>query len=220
MKKVINFPTRLWRFFIRRSRAIIYDVIVALPYFHFIRNTQQTQVKCTLQMWFMQKVLGFNRKVYWPVHFTSKINQYKNIVIGIETSPGYEPGCYIQGIGKVKIGDYTQIAQNVGIISSNHDVYDNANHHHEEVNIGNYCWLGMNSVVLPGVNLGDFTIVGAGSVVTKSFPEGYCVIAGNPAKIIRVLEKENCVKYNSAQEYVGFIPKNKFENFRKKNLWV
>ena len=35
--------------------------------------------------------------------------------------------------------------------------------------------------------LGNYTIVGAGAVVTKSFEEGYCVIAGNPAKIIKKL---------------------------------
>ena len=48
----------------------------------------------------------------------------------------------------------------------------------------------MNSVILPGVTLGDHTVVGAGSVVTKSFEQGYCVIAGNPARIIRELPQE------------------------------
>lgn len=42
----------------------------------------------------------------------------------------------------------------------------------------------MNSILLPGVCLGNNTIVGAGSVVTKSFPEGNCVIVGNPARKI------------------------------------
>ncbi len=200
---------------------MIYHTIIAIPYFHFIRNTQHTQVKCTLQMWFMQKVLGFNRKVYWPVHFTSKVNQYKHIIIGVETNPGYEPGCYIQGIGKVYIGDYTRIAQNVGIISSNHDLYDSSTHDlSSKVVIGSYCWLGMNSIILPNVTLGDFTIVGAGSVVTKSFPEGYCVIAGNPAKIIKQLDKEKCIPYKMKPEYIGYIPKEKFEEYRKNNLWV
>jgi len=58
-----------------------------------------------------------------------------------------------------------------------------------DVYIGDYCWIGANAVILLGVHLGPHTIVGAGSIVTKSFPEGYCVIAGNPAKIIKKLEK-------------------------------
>ncbi|MBS7109518.1 MAG: hypothetical protein KH076_09760 [Streptococcus sp.] len=46
----------------------------------------------------------------------------------------------------------------------------------------------MNSVILPGVILGDHTIVGAGAVVTHSFPDGYCIIGGNPARIIKALD--------------------------------
>jgi acetyltransferase-like isoleucine patch superfamily enzyme len=52
---------------------------------------------------------------------------------------------------------------------------------------------------MPGVVLGDFTIVGAGAVVTKSFEEGYCVIAGNPAKIIRQLDKTACIAYANSK---------------------
>lgn len=221
MKKKTSFPVRVWRYFIRKIDAILYHSILALPYFHFVKNTRHSPVYCSLRMWFMQKVLGFNKKVYWPVHFTSKINQYKHVIIGVETNPGYEPGCYIQGIGKVYIGDYTRIAQNVGIISSNHDLYDTSMHDlTSEVRIGNYCWLGMNAVVLPNVTLGDFTIVGAGSVVTKSFPEGYCVIGGNPARVIKYLEKEKCIPYKNEPEYIGYISKEKFEEYRKNNLWV
>lgn len=50
----------------------------------------------------------------------------------------------------------------------------------------------MSAVILPGVTLGDFTIVGAGAIVAKSFEEGYCVIAGNPARIIKQLNREEC----------------------------
>lgn len=54
-----------------------------------------------------------------------------------------------------------------------------------DIHIGKRCWIGANAVILKGVTLGDDTIVGAGAIVTHSFPEGKCVLAGNPAKIIK-----------------------------------
>ena len=183
-------------------------------------KTIQTQTPITLKYIFWQKILGFNKKVYWPVHFTSIVGTPNNICVGIDVSPGYMPGCYIQGMGKVYIGDYTQISANVGIISANHDLYDTRKHISSTIRIGKYCWIGMNSIILPNVELGDWTIIGAGSVVTKSFTEGYCVIGGNPAKIIKKLDKEKCVTYKNEYEYNGYIKAERFEKFRKNFLKV
>jgi len=99
-------------------------------------------------------------------------------------------GIYYQGIGKIQIGKGTYIAPNVGLITSNHDPNNPKAHlTPKDIHIGKECWIGMNSIVLPGVTLGDKTVVGAGSVVTKSFPEGNCIIAGNPAKVLRLIEE-------------------------------
>jgi acetyltransferase-like isoleucine patch superfamily enzyme len=192
------------------------------PYFVFIKETKDTQTPITFKIWFFQKILGFNRKVYWPTHYSSTIRNFRNIYAGIETCPGYETGCYIQAVNPIFIGDYTQIANHVGIISANHNPYDLRTHvEGKPVKIGKYCWLGMSSIILPEVELGDFTIVGAGSVVTRSFPEGYCVIAGNPAKIIKNLEKEKCIQHQSKHEYYGYYKKGpEFEKYRSKNLKV
>ena len=46
-------------------------------------------------------------------------------------------------------------------------------------------WIGADVVILKGVMLGKGSIVGAGSVVTKNVP-CYAVVAGNPAKIIKM----------------------------------
>ena len=54
--------------------------------------------------------------------------------------------------------------------------------------IGDECWIASNAVILPGVHLGKHTIVAAGAVVSKSFPEGWCVIGGIPAKVIKRLD--------------------------------
>jgi acetyltransferase-like isoleucine patch superfamily enzyme len=125
-------------------------------------------------------------------------------------------GCYIQGKGGIVIGDYTQVAPNVVIVSANHDVYDTRNHVCKKVVIGNYCWLGAGAKIMPGVVLGDHCIVAAGAVVTKSFEDGYCVVAGVPAKLVKKLEPGLCVKYEHKKKYHGFIPDHKFKKFQEK----
>jgi acetyltransferase-like isoleucine patch superfamily enzyme len=49
------------------------------------------------------------------------------------------------------------------------------------------CWIGANSIILPGVSVGENSVIGAGSVVTRSVPP-YVLVAGNPAKIIREIK--------------------------------
>ena len=51
------------------------------------------------------------------------------------------------------------------------------------VKIGNNVFIGVNSIIMPGVKIEDNVIIAAGSIVTKSVPSGV-IIAGNPAKII------------------------------------
>ncbi|TWT78410.1 putative acetyltransferase [Posidoniimonas polymericola] len=195
-------------------------LFIRLPYFHFVRNTRDALSPNTFRDWFRQELLGVNIGPYWPIHTSSKVTEWKNILIGIDTSPGIMPGCYIQGIGKVTVGDYTRVGPNVSIISANHSLSDLRQHEPQEVRIGAYCWLGAGSVVLPGVELGDFTIVGAGAIVTKSYPQGFCVLAGNPAVPIKSLSAEECVRYRHRDEYHGFIAARDFSAYRKNTLRV
>lgn len=99
----------------------------------------------------------------------------------------FQSGNYFQTIhGKIHIGKGTYFAKNIGIITANHDFANPSVHQKgRDVYIGRECWIGMNVMILPGVVLGDHTVVGAGSVVTKSFEEGKCVVAGNPAKLMK-----------------------------------
>lgn len=56
------------------------------------------------------------------------------------------------------------------------------------ITICNDAWIGMNCIILKGVTIGEGAIVGAGSVVTKDVP-AWTVVAGNPAKIVKVLKQ-------------------------------
>jgi len=56
----------------------------------------------------------------------------------------------------------------------------------DKCTIGNNVYIGAGAVIMNPVNIGDNVIIGAGSVVTKDVPSN-CIVAGNPAKIIRTL---------------------------------
>jgi acetyltransferase-like isoleucine patch superfamily enzyme len=147
--------------------------------------------KKVLRSLLTQKVFGYNSKVKWPVSPFIAIDDPSNIFFHPDDMNNFwHFGCYYSNVngGKITLGHGTWIAPNVGIITTNHSK-SNLNFHDlpKDVIIGSKCWIGMNSVILPGVRLGNNTIVGAGSIVTKSFPDGNCVIGGNPARIIKRL---------------------------------
>jgi acetyltransferase-like isoleucine patch superfamily enzyme len=198
-----------------RCKQMLKQALVCrLAFFCFVRETVDYKHPITFDVWFEQKVVGRHKFCYWPIHRNTRVVGAENVRLGVETFPGYMPGCYIQALGKIEIGDHSIFSANVGLISSDHDLCDVRIHKIETLKIGSYCLVGMNSVVLPGVQLGDFTIVGAGSVVTRSFPQGYCVIAGNPAKLIKHLDPGKCVRYSVKHRYHGYLTENEyFERF-------
>ena len=131
------------------------------------------------------------RGIRFPVSKLTRISNGRNLVFDNSSLNVFQqPGCFFQNYeATISIGKDVHIAANVGIITQNHDPA-NPNVHlpAKPVAIGDHCWLGMNAMVLPGVVLGPYTTVGAGAVVTHSFPEGHCVIAGNPARVIRTFD--------------------------------
>lgn len=136
------------------------------------------------------KALGNIAQAPWPVDPRTTVVHSSNICFDFDDLNIFQsPGCYFQAHGKIVIGKGTWVAPNVGLITSNHNLSDlNLHSEPQDIVIGEKCWIGMNSMILPGVNLGSGTIVGAGSVVTHSFIEGNCIIVGNPAKIIKKRE--------------------------------
>lgn len=92
---------------------------------------------------------------------------------------------------KVTLGTNVSIAQNVNIMA---DSGPNASPALQRlfpiekaaITIGNHCWIGTSSIIMPSVQLGDYCIVAANSYVNKSFPS-YSIIGGTPAKLLRTL---------------------------------
>ncbi len=93
----------------------------------------------------------------------------------------------------IEMGDHVTVTEGVQFITHDGGVWvfreeDSEADVFGKIIIGNNVFIGINTIILPGVTLGDNTVVGAGSVVTKSF-KGNCVIAGNPAREICSLDE-------------------------------
>jgi acetyltransferase-like isoleucine patch superfamily enzyme len=91
----------------------------------------------------------------------------------------------------VRIGDRTKFGPRVSIFAATHptapqDRRDGIDYS-KEVTIGNDCWVGGSTVILPGVTIGDGVTIGASSVVTKSIPS-FSVAVGSPARVIKEVE--------------------------------
>ncbi|MBQ6590352.1 MAG: sugar O-acetyltransferase [Lachnospiraceae bacterium] len=118
------------------------------------------------------------------------------IEIGKGTFINYN--CTILDTGRVRIGDYAQIAPNVSIYTAGHPVHpaarNTAYEYGADITIGNNVWIGGNTVICPGVTIGDNCVIGAGSVVTKDIP-AWTVAAGNPCRVLRAVTEADRETY-------------------------
>ena len=124
-----------------------------------------------------------------------------NITLGSDVYLG--KNFFLQGAGRISIGSYTHISRNVVVHTSNHNYNGDLLPYDKKqmlspISIGNYVWIGMNVLILPGVKIGDGAIIGMGTVVTKDVPEnaivtgdGYILRGTRDKKVVDLLLNEN-----------------------------
>lgn len=92
--------------------------------------------------------------------------------------------CVLDGRASLLIGDHVDIASEVMIYNSQHDVHDPCFLATEEpVKIEDYVFIGPRAIILPGVTIGKGAVIGAGAVLTKDVAP-YTIVGGIPAKEI------------------------------------
>jgi acetyltransferase-like isoleucine patch superfamily enzyme len=121
----------------------------------------------------------------------TSIAESKEILLTIGNRTHFGQRMIIVCAGSVVIGDDVLAADNVFICDTYHEyrniskpVAAQGNSPPRPVRIGDGAFLGVYSVILPGVQIGKGAYIGAGAVVTRDIP-AHCVAVGNPARVVR-----------------------------------
>ncbi len=115
-----------------------------------------------------------------------RVLRYRMTGISIPYSTIVERNClfdklYPKGI---HIGENCLIASGVVILSHDHCKRVNGLPYFAATTIGDRCFIGIGAFIMPGIKIGNEVIVGSMAVVTKDVPSN-CIVAGNPARIIK-----------------------------------
>lgn len=92
----------------------------------------------------------------------------------------------------VTIGDRVMFGPNVSIFAATHETEVYSRRENIEfarpVVIGDDCWIGGGTIILPGVTIGKGVTIGAGSVVSKDI-EPWSVAMGSPARVVKKVQE-------------------------------
>jgi len=145
-----------------------------------LKNLNPVKIFYKLFNFLFMKISPLLYAKYLGVNFKGKVHLYGNI------SWGTEPWL-------IKIGNNVHITKNVTFV--NHDGgtlilrYINPSLEiTKPITIKDNVYIGINSILMPGIVIENNVIVGAGSIVTKNLESGY-VYAGNPAKKIKTIDE-------------------------------
>ncbi|KJR97818.1 MAG: hypothetical protein VR65_22625 [Desulfobulbaceae bacterium BRH_c16a] len=113
-------------------------------------------------------------------------------------------------LNDLEIQDHVLIGKNVSFVGKNDHlidqigfyIWDSARGNIKKTIVKEDVWIGHGAIILGGVEIGKGSVIAAGAVVTKNV-EPYCLVGGNPAKIIRrrfneleIIEHEKLIKDN------------------------
>ncbi|WP_188085477.1 acyltransferase, partial [Pseudoalteromonas fuliginea] len=142
--------------------------------------------------------LKYNTAIYYP----EKIN-HKGYI-------HFNDSNFIDARGGLDLGVNVILAPRVCILTYNHD-HTNSDWLpyspeiiRKKVVVGDNTWIGFDSLILPGSHVGKNCVIGAKSVLKGLYPDN-SLIVGNPAKVVKTLNKTDNAKAYLLEKYDGVL---------------
>ena len=133
--------------------------------------------------------------IKWRVLYALKGSTYAARARGVKIGEGCR--IYTSSFGwepwLISIGDRVTLTSGVQFITHDGATWllrdeKGRRYRYAPIEIGSDVFIGVNSIILPGVRIGNRVIVAAGSVINRSIPDN-CVVAGVPAKFIKTFDE-------------------------------
>lgn len=116
------------------------------------------------------------------IHMGAQFFYPAGVEIGAGTIVGQN--VFLDGRDKLRVGDNVDIASDVMIYNSEHDINsEDFRAICAPVEIDDYVFIGPRAIILPGIHIGKGAVVAAGAVVTKDVSE-FAIVGGVPAVVI------------------------------------
>lgn len=117
--------------------------------------------------------------------------------VGKNTFIGYEVWMDFTNAHLIELEDRVHIANRCLLLCHQRnltsycvdDEYQNLPYNHHKIHLKRGCFIGMGTIILPGVTIGEGTIIGAGSLVTRDIP-AWTLAVGNPAKVVKQIPQK------------------------------
>lgn len=132
-------------------------------------------------------------------HFAEETDRRPELILGEHSAITHRH--LIDCTSSVEIGRFTTFAGFQSQILTHSIDIENSRQASAPVRVGDYCFVGTNSVLLGGSVLPDYCVLGAKSLLNKAFTDSYQLYGGVPAEPVKKLSPES--KYFTRSE--GFV---------------
>lgn len=166
-----------------KMRRAVWEAVYAI----FFRHTP----RWCLNFWRCLLLCLFGARIGAHVRINGKARIWSPKKLSIGNGSWIGEGVILYSVDSIEIGSNAVVSEGAYICTASHDIQSASFAlKTAPVKIGDGAWIAARAIVLPGVVVGRGAVVGAGAVVSHDVPE-MAVVAGNPAKVVKVREIAN-----------------------------